>query len=349
MGGISDFPAGITPDGFPPKPAEHALFRYNFTTGKIEWVPETGYTGGGGGSSDWGDIGGTLSDQTDLQAALDLKAPLASPALTGTPTTPTIQANNSGGGTLKGNSGTTALSWGGGGGANVTIADALQLTSKTASRVLVTDASKNVVSSAVTSTELGYVSGVTSSIQTQLDAKANTASLATVAASGDYDDLINKPTIPTAITLSLIPCSGKASAILAASQAIDGTHKMPLGTPTVGGTPSWLAVAGDTATITGAGIYEISVNSYVLANGQRTTPIGRLSVAGTLEGPLAGTGYIRNTNGHSASSIHIASHLVEITSGSKTVEFWYGNGASVVSSNFSVPAGTSQMVIKKVI
>ena len=33
-------------------------------------------TGGGGGGADWGDIGGTLSDQTDLQAALDGKAAL---------------------------------------------------------------------------------------------------------------------------------------------------------------------------------------------------------------------------------------------------------------------------------
>ena len=30
--------------------------------------------GGGGGSSAWGSIGGTLSDQTDLQSALDAKA-----------------------------------------------------------------------------------------------------------------------------------------------------------------------------------------------------------------------------------------------------------------------------------
>lgn len=128
-------------------------------------------SGGGGGASDWGDIGGTLSDQTDLQAALDLKAPLASPAFTGTPTTPTLQANNSGGGTLKSNNGTTALSWGGGGGANVTIANALQMTARTANRALVTDGSKNVISSATTDTELGYLSGVTSAVQTQLDSK----------------------------------------------------------------------------------------------------------------------------------------------------------------------------------
>jgi hypothetical protein len=48
---------------------------------------------GGGGSPDWGDIGGTLSDQTDLQSALDLKAPLASPTFTGTVTLPDVSGN----------------------------------------------------------------------------------------------------------------------------------------------------------------------------------------------------------------------------------------------------------------
>ncbi len=51
-------------------------------------------------------------------------------------------------------------------------------TSLTASRALVSDASKNVISSSVTSTELDYVSGVTSAIQTQLDAKLATATAA---------------------------------------------------------------------------------------------------------------------------------------------------------------------------
>lgn len=37
----------------------------------------------------WGSITGTLSDQTDLNTALGLKAPLASPAFTGNPTAPT--------------------------------------------------------------------------------------------------------------------------------------------------------------------------------------------------------------------------------------------------------------------
>jgi len=40
-------------------------------------------------STAWGSITGTLSSQTDLNTALGLKAPLASPALTGSPTAPT--------------------------------------------------------------------------------------------------------------------------------------------------------------------------------------------------------------------------------------------------------------------
>ena len=48
------------------------------------------------GGAAWGSIPGTLSNQTDLQSALDLKAPLASPTFTGTVTLPspyTIGAN----------------------------------------------------------------------------------------------------------------------------------------------------------------------------------------------------------------------------------------------------------------
>jgi hypothetical protein len=49
----------------------------------------------GSGSATWGGITGTLSAQTDLQTALNLKAPLASPALTGTPTAPTAVTTTS--------------------------------------------------------------------------------------------------------------------------------------------------------------------------------------------------------------------------------------------------------------
>jgi hypothetical protein len=52
----------------------------NLTTGEFGEYDITGNTftaQGGGGSPDWGDIGGTLSDQTDLQTALDGKVATA--------------------------------------------------------------------------------------------------------------------------------------------------------------------------------------------------------------------------------------------------------------------------------
>lgn len=56
----------------------------------------------------------------------------------------------------------------------VTISKPLALSSLTADRALFLDGSKIVTASAVTSTELGYVSGVTSAIQTQINTKAST-------------------------------------------------------------------------------------------------------------------------------------------------------------------------------
>ena len=47
-----------------------------------------------GGSGSWGGITGTLSSQTDLQNALNLKANLASPTFTGTVSAPTPTAND---------------------------------------------------------------------------------------------------------------------------------------------------------------------------------------------------------------------------------------------------------------
>lgn len=49
-----------------------------------------------------------------------------------------------------------------------------QSSTLTASTALVSDASKNIISSAVTATELGYVSGVTSALQTQLNTAPKT-------------------------------------------------------------------------------------------------------------------------------------------------------------------------------
>jgi hypothetical protein len=55
----------------------------------------------------------------------------------------------------------------------VDLQSTVKISSETAQRAMILDASGNLVSSAVTDTELGYLDGVTSSIQTQVDAKAD--------------------------------------------------------------------------------------------------------------------------------------------------------------------------------
>lgn len=57
-----------------------------------DWVPESG----GGGAAAWGSITGTLSDQTDLQAALDAKAPATAPFRSVSAATTTVAGDANG-------------------------------------------------------------------------------------------------------------------------------------------------------------------------------------------------------------------------------------------------------------
>jgi hypothetical protein len=86
----------------------------------------------------------------------------------------TVKALTAGGLTIQTNGGTNAVLIGGGGSANFTSYGNTLLNAETASRAVYLDASKVLKSSVTTSTELGYLSGVTSAIQTQLDAKQAT-------------------------------------------------------------------------------------------------------------------------------------------------------------------------------
>jgi collagen type VII alpha len=92
----------------------------------------------------------------------------------------------------------------------------LQLDTLTATTVPYLDASKRFVSSAVTPTELGYVSGVTSALQTQLAAKASlvSPSFTTPTLGAATATTINKVTITaptTSATLTLIQGSTLAT------------------------------------------------------------------------------------------------------------------------------------------
>lgn len=78
----------------------------------------------------------------------------------------------------------------------------VSISSPTGGQVLQYDANLNKWKNSTSTVSIGF-DGVTGSpydniaLKSALDAKANSADLATVATSGDYDDLSNKPTIPT--------------------------------------------------------------------------------------------------------------------------------------------------------
>ena len=167
----------------------------------------------GGGVADsvaWGNITGTLADQTDLATALGLKAntsDLASVAfsgsyndLTDTPTIPTVPTNISAFTNDAGYITTADLP------APYTLPAA---TTSTLGGIIVgaglTISSGGVLSATgggvADSVAWGNITGTLadqSDLSTALGLKANTADLADVAFSGSYDDLTDTPTIPAA-------------------------------------------------------------------------------------------------------------------------------------------------------
>lgn len=127
----------------------------------------------------------------------------------------------------------------------------------TASRVPVLDASKNLIASSVTSTELGYVSGVTSAIQTQLDAKL---------ASSAYDDATGAETTTGTSTAKYVSPDGLAGSdygkrvvnILVSdpqgSAITTGDGKACFRIPSVMNGWNLVGVAGSLSTVSSSGI-----------------------------------------------------------------------------------------------
>ena len=148
----------------------------------------------------------------------------------------------------------------------------------TPSRAVVSDASGYTIASAVTATELGYVSGVTSAIQTQLNAKQGTLTLTTTGTSGAATLVGN--------TLNIPNYAGSTGTVTAVSvvnaNGVSGSVANPSTTPAI--------------TITLGAITPTSVN------GTTATEIGYVSgvtsaIQTQINGKQAAGNYITDLNG----------------------------------------------------
>jgi hypothetical protein len=94
----------------------------------------------------------------------------------------------------------------------------------TASRALVSDGSGDVSVSAVTSTEVGYLDGVTSAIQTQLDSKASSSYVPTaITVADESSDTTCFPLFTTAATGDLGPKTASGLTFNSSTDVLSGT------------------------------------------------------------------------------------------------------------------------------
>jgi hypothetical protein len=165
---------------------------------------------------------------------------------------------------LKMNAGGTAYEWGKLADANIAAAAAIalsKLATVTASKALVSDASGFISASAVTSTELGYLSGVTSAVQTQINTNStnittNATNLATHIADAANPHAVTKTQVglsnvdntsdatknAASATLTNKTISGASNTITNVSLTTGVTGTLPLANGGTGQTSASLAI-----------------------------------------------------------------------------------------------------------
>lgn len=181
MTGASAGDAGTS--GLVPAPA--AGDQGKFLQGDGTWANPTAATA-------WGNITGTLSDQTDLQSALNAKQDTLTAGTNITITSNTISATDT---TYTGSDGITLT------GTNFTNSGVRSVASGTTNGTISVNTGGTTADVAVTGLGSAAYTASSAYATSAQGGKADTAvqpgDLATVATTGDYDDLLNKPTIPT--------------------------------------------------------------------------------------------------------------------------------------------------------
>ncbi|MBW7466208.1 hypothetical protein ABID22_000124 [Pontibacter aydingkolensis] len=146
---------------------------------------------------------------------------------------------------------------------NVTISTGGASPTFTASRAIISDATGNLAASTVTSTQLGYVAGVTSAIQTQLNGKAST-SVATTSVNGLMSS--TDKTKLDGIIPSVLPTAGTVVQRAASTGKVELAELQVNGATTLGATTVSGVLSANSATFTqGATVGNIlKSHSYVI-------------------------------------------------------------------------------------
>lgn len=212
-----------------------------------------------------------------------------------------------------------------------------KLAATTASRALVSDGSGFVSASAVTSTELGYVSGVTSAIQTQLNTKTDTGTTDEITLTGTTIGLADNPVIPGTASVT-VPIGTEAQR---AGSPVNGMLRYNSDSSQFEGyaADAWGQIGGGGGGLDSVNTqdFETSVDAGTVTTGNNATFDG----GGTLDGsvsdettnPISGTTTLKYTASTSSTNDYV--NIETITLDDKAKGEFLGVTLYADMSNFS--------------